>query len=226
MSDIDAAVDRFFDARAAIFAHVGYVENWRVLPIDDSRDQFWAVDEHEREWVKFSPEREALAYWLAEHDDEYGSHGDVLYENVIYTQRFLPKWVYRGTELTLVVSDTRTDDNKYLQLFRNENELRVPVRLSPSTVSVMGANRITEETRRALDEITCHSNARTGDVARAIEAGLIALGDGSALAERHLRSLHEWVSMVSECGGVGDRWRFWRDAVMALLRSYEVMQRG
>lgn len=120
--DIDDVVDSFFDAREAIFEHVGYVEDWRVLPIDDSRDQFWAVDKHEREWVKFSSSREALAYWLE--SDDYGPHGDKLYENQIYTQRHLSKWVYRGEELTLVVADTNTDGNKYLQLFRNENEVR------------------------------------------------------------------------------------------------------
>lgn len=120
--DIDDIVDSFFDARELIFDHVDYTEDWRVLPITDSRDDFWAVDKHEREWVKFSPSREALAYWL-EHDD-YGPHGDKLYENVIYTQRHLPKWVYRGEELTIVVADTQTDGNKYLQLFRNTNEVR------------------------------------------------------------------------------------------------------
>ena len=120
--DIDDIVDTFFDAREAIFEHVGYKEDWRVLPIDDSRDQFWTVDEHEREWVKFSPSREALVYWLD--NDDYGPHGDKLYENEIYTQRHLSKWVYRGEELTLVVADTHTDGNQYLQLFRNENEVR------------------------------------------------------------------------------------------------------
>ena len=52
---IDDVIDLFFAARKAIFAHVGYVEDWRVLPINDSRDQFWAVDKDEREWVRFSP---------------------------------------------------------------------------------------------------------------------------------------------------------------------------
>jgi hypothetical protein len=123
MSGIGDTVDCFFGARAAIFAHVGYAENWCVLPINDSRDQFWAVDKYEREWVKFSPERAPLVYWLGNHADEYGSYGNVLYQNAIYTQRHLPKWVYRGAELTLVVADTQTDGNKYLQLFCNANEV-------------------------------------------------------------------------------------------------------
>src|SRR5271163_3026773 len=120
--DIDDIVDSFFDAREAIFEHVGYVEDWNVLPIDDSRDEFWAVDKYEREWVKFSPSREAIAYWLK--NDDYGPHGNEVYANKIYTQRHLPKWVYRGAELTLVVADTQTDGNKYLQLFRNDHEVR------------------------------------------------------------------------------------------------------
>jgi hypothetical protein len=64
-------------------------------------------------------------YWLAEHDDEYGAYGDVLYEHTIYTQRHLPRWVYRGKELTLVVVDTGTDCNQLLQIFRNKNEIHV-----------------------------------------------------------------------------------------------------
>lgn len=124
MSAIDDAVNRFFEARASIFEHVGYVESWRVFPVQDSRDLFWSVDEAERKWVKFSPSREALTYWRGKHEDEYGPYEDVLYENEIYTQRHLPKWVYRGPELTLVVVDTHVDLNQYLQLFCNENEVR------------------------------------------------------------------------------------------------------
>lgn len=123
---IDDVIDLFFAARKAIFAHVGYVENWKVLPINNSRDQFWAVDKDEHAWVKFSPSLEALTYWLAGHTDEYGPHGNVLFENEIYTQRHLPRWVYRGPELTLIVTDTHTDGNQYLRLFRNKNEIRPP----------------------------------------------------------------------------------------------------
>lgn len=121
---VDEVMDRFLEARKELFAHVGYVEDWCVFPVDDSRDQFWTVDKTEREWVKFSPKREALLYWLEEHDDEYGDYAKVLYQNAIYTQRFLPKWVYRGAELTMIVVDTQTDGNKFVQFFRNDHEIR------------------------------------------------------------------------------------------------------
>ena len=77
------------------------------------------------------------------------------------------------------------------------------------------------ETERVLDEVIRHSIGRTGEVGRAIEAGRVALGDRSALAERHHQALEEWVSMVSECGGVGDRWLRWRDAVAVLLQALD-----
>jgi hypothetical protein len=119
---INAVVDAYFEHRAAIFKHVGYVENWRILPIVDYRRDYWSVDKFEREYVRHSPNREAIAYWI-EHDD-YGKYGDRVYENSIYTQRHLPKWVYRGKELTIVVVDTHTDGNQYLQLFANDREIK------------------------------------------------------------------------------------------------------
>lgn len=142
MSDpIDQVVDRYFDARALIFAHVGYDENWRVLPIDDSRDDFWAVDEAEHAWVKFSPKREALVSWLAGPDGEFRDYSDVLYENRIYTQRHLSKWVYRGAELTLVVVDTQTDGNKLLRIFRNAHEVKIDSAVNEAIEHMLAADR-------------------------------------------------------------------------------------
>src|SRR5262249_45457141 len=112
--NIDEAIDQFLQARDAIFAHVGYVERVRVLPLEDSRDQFWAV--HSRQgWVRFSARREPLAYAIAGHPDGFGPYGDVVYENAIYTQRHLPRWVYRGAVLTMIVVDTQSNQNQLLQ---------------------------------------------------------------------------------------------------------------
>jgi hypothetical protein len=44
------------------------------------------------------------------------------YQNDIYTNRFLPKWVYRGPEYTMIVVDTHTDGNQLLQVFANDKE--------------------------------------------------------------------------------------------------------
>jgi hypothetical protein len=47
------------------------------------------------------------------------------YAAEIYTQRFLPKWVYRGAEYTMVCVDTRTDGNKFLMVFDNKKEIKI-----------------------------------------------------------------------------------------------------
>lgn len=47
-----------------------------------------------------------------------------MYSNEIYTQRFLPKWVYRGKDYTMICVDTHTDGNKFLQIFDNSKEIR------------------------------------------------------------------------------------------------------
>jgi hypothetical protein len=101
-------------ARQAIFDYFGYVEDYRILPLDDSREMFWRIDGTEREGsVVFAETEEALE------DDDAGNY----YSNEIYTQRFLPKWVYRGEEYTMICVDTRTDGNQYLQIFSNSKEL-------------------------------------------------------------------------------------------------------
>lgn len=123
MSKLDDVVETYLKAKATIFKHVGYVEDWRVLPLEDCRDAFWCVDKLEREWCKHSPKKEALVYWLEDHEDEYGKYGDHLYEDEIYTQRHLPKWVYRGKEFTIVCVDTHSDGNQFLRLFRNDHEI-------------------------------------------------------------------------------------------------------
>lgn len=97
--------------REKIFDYFGYAEDWRVLPLLDSRDYFWRLDGGGPGKVRFATSAELL-------DDEDGEY----YENEIYTQRHLPKWVYRGDEYTMVVVDTHTDGNQFLQIFTNEKE--------------------------------------------------------------------------------------------------------
>ncbi len=81
------------------------------------------------------------------------------------------------------------------------------------------------ETRHALDEVARHSLGRTGEIARAIEAGIVALRDGALLAPGHHEALEEFAWMLSEStpsaegAGIGKRYVRWRDAVLALLAA-------
>jgi hypothetical protein len=97
----------------------------------------------------------------------------------------------------------------------NENEMRQ---------DELAARRLlTCETRRTLDEVARHSLGRTGKVAHAIEAGLVALRDDAVLALSHREALEEFEGMASEStpsangDGIGMRCVRWRDAVLALL---------
>jgi hypothetical protein len=102
----------YFDAKKQVHDYFGYVEDWVSIPLDDATDYIWHLsgEGHGGE-VKYAVNMEDFAT---------GNY----YANEIYTQRFLPKWVYRGPEYTMVCVDTRTDGNKFLQIFDNSKELK------------------------------------------------------------------------------------------------------
>lgn len=100
--------------RQDLFDYFGYQEDWRVIPVDDATMYYWRLTgEGHGDEVQF-------ADTLQELETESGNY----YTNEIYTQRFLPKWVYRGEEYTMVVVDTHTDGNKFLQIFDNKKEIK------------------------------------------------------------------------------------------------------
>lgn len=107
-------LDEFKRLRQEIFDYFGYVEDWVVIPIEDRRKYYWQVNQDENGFghVLFCDCQ------LTNDIVEKGTH----YQDEIYTQRFLPKWVYRGEEYTMICVDTRTDDNKFLAIFDNSKE--------------------------------------------------------------------------------------------------------
>ena len=102
-------LDQYFSLQQEIYEYFGYVEDWVVLPIDDTRDHFWKVDE------KIG----RVTFWKKYEDLEPENY----FENSIYTQRHLSKWVYRGEDYTMILVDTHTDGNKFLQIFANALEV-------------------------------------------------------------------------------------------------------
>ena len=107
------ALDDYFSLQQEIFDYFGYVEDWRVIPIEDATEMFWRLDEESHGGtVRYAETTESLE------DEENGEY----YENEIYTQRHLPKWVYRGEDYTMICVDTHTDGNQFLQIFDNSKE--------------------------------------------------------------------------------------------------------
>lgn len=97
-----------------LYAYFGYVENWRVFPIDDATEYFWKIDGDETNGDVL----------FAESIDIIDTREGEYYSNEIYTQRHLHKWVYRGEEYTMIVVDTHMDGNKFLQIFNNSKEVK------------------------------------------------------------------------------------------------------
>lgn len=107
-------LDDYFKLQKQIYEYFGYVEDWAVIPIEDSRECYWRIIGGDTGDVRFAETKEIL---LDEDSEQY-------YENEIYTQRHLPKWVYRGEEYTMICVDTHTDGNKFLQIFSNDKEVK------------------------------------------------------------------------------------------------------
>ncbi len=106
-------LDKYIELRQQLFDYFSYVEDWRVLPIDDSRKYYWHLTgESDGDEVKFAEHEENLFEGTMEDG----------YSNEIYAQRHLPKFVYRGADYTMVVVDTHTDGNQLLQIFDNAKE--------------------------------------------------------------------------------------------------------
>jgi hypothetical protein len=106
-------LDQYNELKQQLYDYFGYKEDWVKIPIEDSRDCYWQIiggEEHGGE-VIFAPTME-----------QFNSDSDY-FVNEIYSQRFLPKWVYRGTEYTMIIVNTYTDGNKLLQIFDNSKEV-------------------------------------------------------------------------------------------------------
>jgi len=98
-------LDEYFAIQKQIYEYFGYVEDWVIIPIDDARQYFWYED--------------GKCVHFAETEEELESKSGRYFMNEIYTQRFLPRWVYQADDYTMICVDTRTDGNKFLQIFDN-----------------------------------------------------------------------------------------------------------
>jgi hypothetical protein len=86
-----------------------------AIPLEDSTMFFWHLDnvDDQADFVNFAETKEQLENYNA---------GDY-YQDEIYKQRFLPKWVYRRKDYTMVVSYPGVDGNKFLRIFDNAKEI-------------------------------------------------------------------------------------------------------
>jgi len=107
-------LEEYFKLQKKIYEYFDYVEDWVVIPLDDATEMYWQIDGGEGYdgSVVYCEIKEAVEKRTGQ---EYGGP--------IYTQRFLPKWVYRADDYTMICIDTQTDGNKFLMVFDNKKEV-------------------------------------------------------------------------------------------------------
>ena len=106
-------IGTYFALQKEIHEYFGYKEDWRVIPMEDAREYYWSLEQDSSGGGEVH---------FAESPEQLGT-GEA-HSNEIYTQRHLPKWVYRNNDYTMVCVDTHTDGNKFLQIFDNKKEIK------------------------------------------------------------------------------------------------------
>ena len=107
-------LDSYMKLQKEIFEYFGYKEDWVKIPISDRREMYWMLDQNKNGGGDVTYHEESLTVHNVE--------GGKIYTDEIYTQRFLPKWVYRGEDYTMICTNPHTDGNKFLCVFDNNKE--------------------------------------------------------------------------------------------------------
>ncbi len=108
MTTTDDAIDRYFAAKDEVHTALGYKADWKEIPLDDQRDMYWMLVGGDEGRCVWSKEPFTVGSVIA---------GSDIYSGDVYTQRHLPKWVYRTPTHVAICVDTRTDGNKFLMVF-------------------------------------------------------------------------------------------------------------
>lgn len=111
-------IDLYFELLDEVHDFFKYKQDWTVIPMEDYRHMFWTLYENSdgSGTVRYHEEMDTL--------QDFDAGG--FYEAPIYTQRFLPKWIYKTEKYTMISIDTLTDGNKLLAIFDNSKEVKDP----------------------------------------------------------------------------------------------------
>lgn len=97
------------EALKAVHDYFGFVEHWQVYPIDDATKYWWIINDGE---VLFYDSFEAYGT-----QDGIHSYSNEIFYNVNY------QTIWKGKEYTMILVDTHTDGNRFLQIFDNSKKI-------------------------------------------------------------------------------------------------------
>ena len=118
-------IENYKKSLDAIYDHVGFKEDWVVCPIDDSTEYYWYLDPN----IKFVRFAETIKKLISKEIDEFTDINDIdedsgaYYQDSIYTQRFYNKWVYNGSDFTMIFCDPHSDGMTWFRLFDNSKRI-------------------------------------------------------------------------------------------------------
>lgn len=143
-------LNEYFNIQKQLYEYFGYVEDWKVFPIEDSTEYYWYLDGEGPGIVHFADTEEMLEL-------EMGNY----YKNEIHTLHNLSKWVYRGKDYTMVVVDTRADGNKFLQIFDNSKERKPGSVMTTSNIFKPREQRVNNKLNKQTHHDLIADNHRT-----------------------------------------------------------------
>ena len=128
-------IDQYFKLQNAVYAQFGYDGSWEAIPVCDSRDVYWnlAQEESGSGIVHFDENKEALEQAIRG-QDHIKTFGDFITKanidmannstciDMIYTPKFLEKWVYRTDTMTMICIETPFRE-KFLKIYDNSKEI-------------------------------------------------------------------------------------------------------
>lgn len=116
--ELVTAVNLYFKLAKAIHEYFGYKEDWVTIPMESLLGYHWMLTggDETGAGATFVYADKPFTKSLVKSGNIYGAP--------VYTQRFLPKWVYRTETHTLISVDTRTDGNKFLYIVDNALECK------------------------------------------------------------------------------------------------------
>lgn len=109
-------IPAFFKLRELLYDYFGFVEDWVIYAFEDYTDYYWELP--------FGEGMEGEVHYAETIEDLKDKEAGHYYCNDIYTQRFYPKWVYRGEEYTMIFCDTHVDGNKFFGIYKNSLEIK------------------------------------------------------------------------------------------------------
>jgi hypothetical protein len=120
MTDLEDAIDSYFELEEKIKKTLGWVDTWKLLPLEDNRRCYWMLaggDKKTGDGSTVVTSEKPITLKAAKKGNEISG-------SEVYTQRHHDKWVFRAEGVVLIPVDTHTDGNILLLLLDEKKEIK------------------------------------------------------------------------------------------------------